>query len=97
MKDFKFKKSQYCKLFRFNIQGLRGRKTSRFRISHAVLSPLSETLHSMEIYTAKRTGLGTTDSAMRAILGILDAADGNPVLHDFDHAFRHQEGQSFVE
>lgn len=41
--------------------------------SHVLLTLLSETVHSVEIHTTKLTGLGITDSAMRAILGILDA------------------------
>lgn len=64
--------------------------------SHVLLTLLSETVHSVEIHTTKLTGLGITDSAMRAILGILDAADRNPVLHDFDHAFRYHEGRHNV-
>lgn len=47
----------------------------------------------MDIDIQESTSLGIIGDAMRAILGILDAADRNPVLYDFDHAFRHQESE----
>lgn len=55
-----------------------------------------ETFHSVDIRIKESTGLGTIGDAMRAILGILDAANGNPVLYGFDHAFRHQESEFLV-
>lgn len=55
-----------------------------------------ETFHSMDIHIEESSSLGTISGAMRAILGILDAADGNPVLYGFDHAFRHQESELLV-
>jgi len=51
----------------------------------------------VEVYTAELAVLVIIVSTMRASLGLLDAVDGNPVLHDFDHAFRHQEGRSFTQ
>lgn len=50
----------------------------------------------MDIHIQESTGLGTIGGAMCAILGILDAADGNPVLHDFDYAFRYQKSEFLV-
>jgi len=47
----------------------------------------SETLHSVEVHIRELAGLGITDGTMRTILGLLDAADGNPILYEFNYAF----------
>lgn len=47
----------------------------------------------MDIHIPEFAGLGIVGDAMCTRLGILDVVDGNPVLHDFDYAFRYPEGE----
>lgn len=49
----------------------------------------SETAYSVDTNLDESSGLGAVGGSMRPELGILDAADRNPVLHDFDHGLRH--------
>jgi len=47
----------------------------------------------VDIHIPKFAGLGTVGDAVRASLGILDAIDGNPILHDVDYALQYPEGE----
>jgi len=41
----------------------------------------------VEVHIREFAGLGIIDGTMRTILGLLDAADGNPILYEFNYAF----------